>query len=160
MFYEGKPQTTTYNDFHSDPRLIQELSIAKTLKDLTLILTFYCETVAFSKPALCPVLPWLSKQMKIPVVQVLEYHKEQWFKRNRKQCDTSLSSIQKAPACSQFAYFKCMQVMPSNCNFCHYIITTPKTPDTLPVKSDFDCEPFQKLDVGLEFLNKFLRKHA
>lgn len=83
------------------------------------------------------------------------------LKQNRKQCDISLSSIWKASACSQFPFFKCMQVRPSHYIFCHnYIITAPKTPDILPVKSDLDCELFQKPDVGLEFLSKFLRKHA
>lgn len=48
-----------------------------------------------------------------------------------------------------------MRVRPSHYNLCHYIITAPKTPHILPVKSDLVCELFQKLDVGLEFLNKF-----
>lgn len=28
------------------------------------------------------------------------------------------------------------------------------------METDLDCESFQKLNVGLEFLNKFLRKQA
>lgn len=53
-----------------------------------------------------------------------------------------------------------MHVRSSYYNFCFHIITAPEIPDILPMETDLDCESFQKLNVGLEFLNKFLRKQA
>lgn len=128
-----------------------------TFKHLTLIPTLIKKPQLFSNPHY--IGAYCDYQFKLKSLS-LKYRSTTRLRQNRKQCNISLISIWKTSACCQFTIFKRMKVRPSHYHFPHYVTTALKAPHISSAKSNLDCELLQKLNMALEFLNKFLRKHT